>query len=168
MSALTLFELTGQYRELQALVESDELPAEVIRDTVEALGGQFNDKAIAVAHVIMNLEAASDSIHAASEAMKERAKRVQTRADSLRHYLLYCLQSADVKRLENAELVIKRQSNPPAVYVTDEAAVPDWFWVQPEPPPKRIDKTAVKEALKAGVPVPGAYIESAERLVIAV
>jgi Siphovirus Gp157 len=163
---LTLFELTGQYRDLQSLVDSDEVPEQVIRDTLEGLTGEFNDKAVAVAHVVLNLQAASAAMNDAAAAMKARATRVQARADSLRHYLLYCMQSADVKRIERPDVLIKRVMNPPAVQVTDEDAIPRDYFVQPPPPPPRLDRKALAAALKAGEPVPGAYIEQGERVEI--
>ena len=166
MSDLKLFELANEFRALEALAESDDIPSEVIADTLEGLEGDFDSKAVAVAKFVLSLEAHADAINAAAATMDARAKRVYNRADSIRAYLLFNLQSVDRKRIETAELVIRRVTNPPAVQITDEAAIPRAYWVQPPPPPERIDRKAIAAALKAGERVSGAFLESGERVEI--
>ena len=166
--SLKLFELTEQFRSLERLTESDELAPEFIADTLEGLQGDFEAKAIAVAKFILSLEAASEDIGEAAKAMELRAARVQKRADSVRAYLLFQMQAIDWKKIDAADIVISRRSNPVAVQVTDEHSIPAQFWVQPEPPPKRIDKKAIKEALQSGTDVPGCFLESGESIRITV
>jgi Gp157 protein len=164
MTTLRLFEIAAQFKQLEDIALTEDIPAEVIADTLESLTGDFNDKAVATAKFILSLEANAVAIAEAAKAMQRRAECVQRRADSVRHYLLFTMQSVDIKRVDCAEFVIRRATNPPAVQVTDPNAVPAQFWVQPEPPPPRIDKKAVKVALQSGERVAGAYLESGERV----
>jgi hypothetical protein len=161
-----LFELAHEFRALSELESSDDLPPEVIADTLEGLQGEFEIKAEQVAKFILSLEASAQQIKEASEAMAKRASRLQRRADSVRQYLLLQLMFVDFKKIETSELVIRRQKNPGALTVTDESVVPEMYWIQPEPPPKRIDKDAVKKAIGNGVKVEGCYVESSERIEI--
>lgn len=163
---MKLFELAAQYIQLEKLTESDDIPTEVISDTLEAIEGDFDDKAVAVAKMILTLEAEGAAIDAAAETMRERAKRVSKRVDNLRAYLLFQCQALDKKRIETSEIVIVRRANPVAVQITDEAFIPERFYVQPEPPPPRLDKKALKIALQTGEHVNGVYLESGERLEI--
>jgi hypothetical protein len=164
---MKLFELTAQFKELQALEDSDEIPPDVLRDTLEALEGDFETKSVQVAKFILSLEAASEDIDEAAKAMAARASRLKKRAESIRHYILLQFQMLDWKtKITRPDIIISRQNNPPAVVVSDESLVPANFWVQPDPPPKRIDKKSVKEALQAGLNVPGCYTEAGERIVI--
>jgi Siphovirus Gp157 len=162
-----LFEITDQYRALLALEDSADIPPEVIADTLEGLEGDFANKAEAVAKFILSLEATAESVADAADKMAARSKRLVKRAESIRQYLLLQFQAVDFKKIETNEIVISRRKNPPALYVSDETRVPDVFWFQPEPPPKRIDKDAIKEAIKNGAAVEGCYVESAERIHIA-
>lgn len=164
--SLALYEIADQFRALERLEGSEELPPEVIADTLSALEGDFEVKAVAVAKFILSLEAASDDIAEAAKAMQERAKRLQKRADSVRAYLLFNFQALDKKKLETADLVIARRNNPVAVQVTDAESVPEQYWFQPPPPPPHIDKKAVKEALQSGAEIPGCCLESGERIEI--
>ena|ERR1700744_368028 len=159
-----LFEITDQYRELLSLEDSDDLPPEVIADTLEGLEGDFANKAEAVAKFILSLEATAESIADAADKMASRAKRLEKRAASIRQYLLLQFQAVDFKKIETNEIVISRRKNPPALYINDDDRVPDVFWYQPPPPPKRIDKDAIKEAIKNGAQVEGCYLESGESL----
>ena len=46
---MKLFEITQQFRELEKLELDDDIPPEVIRDTLEGLTGDFTEKAVQVA-----------------------------------------------------------------------------------------------------------------------
>jgi hypothetical protein len=163
--SMRLFEITEQFKALENIEDSDELPPEVIADTLEGLEGDFETKTIAIAKFILSLEATAEQVKAAAKATELRAARIAKRAESIRHYLLLQMQIIDWrKKIEAEDIVIARRNNPPAVNVTDEASVPRVFWVTPEPPPPRIDKKAIKEALQAGAEVPGAYLEAGERV----
>ena len=74
MSALKLYELVGQHRELERLADSGEVPAEVIRDTIEAPEGDIQVKSISVAQFVRNLEVGADVIEDAAKQMR-RARR---------------------------------------------------------------------------------------------
>ena len=100
--SLRLFEITQQFKALEGLQDSDDLPPEVIADTLEGIIGTFEEKAVAVAKFILSLEAAAEDIEAAAEAMHQRATRIKNRADSVRQYLLLqcqiSMQSASRRR----------------------------------------------------------------------
>lgn len=166
MSALMLYQLTGQFRELEALADSDDLPPEVIRDTLEGLTGELEVKAISVAAFTRNLEASADMIDEAAKAMQTRARRLRARAESVKAYLLYNMQAACIRKIESPEFTLAIRTNPPAVVIREDAEIPAEYMVQPEPPPPRPDKKRIGAALKAGVQIDGCWLEQGERLEI--
>jgi hypothetical protein len=160
-----LFELAQEYRALSELESSDDLPPEVIADTLEGLQGEFQDKAAAVAKFILSLEADAAAIKAVAEAQANRAARLQKRAESIRQYLLLQFLFAGFdKKIETPEIRIARRKNPEAVNVIDESLVPAEYWRQPPPPPKQLDKVAIKAAIDGGVKVEGCYLAAGERI----
>lgn len=163
MSLPSLFVLADQYRQLTTLDDPD-LPEEVIRDTLEALSGDLQDKAVNVAKFMRNLEVFADDIDEAAKAMKERAARVRKRSDQLRAYLLSNMQACEISKIECPYFTLTVRKNPPAVAVFDQAQVPARFMVQKPPPPPSLDKKAVADALKGGEDVPGCRLESGFRL----
>lgn len=161
-----LYEIVRHRAEFERLAESGDLDPQVILDTLESLDGELNEKAISVAQFSRNLDATAAAVREAGKAMLERAARLEKRAESIRGYMLYQLQFAGVSKIECPWFVIQVKKNPAAVVIDDEAAIPEAFKVQPEPPPPRPDKKAIGAALKAGEDVPGARLVQSDRLEI--
>jgi hypothetical protein len=164
-----LYELVAQHRALESLDTSDDLPAEVIRDTLEGLEGELREKAVSVAHFCRNLESTADAIDEAAEAMRLRGTRLRKRAQSLQDYLLFNMQAAGITRIDSPYFTLAVKKNPPTVVIDSENMIPAHFMRTPEPapPPKPTpDKKAIADAIKAGQEVPGAHAETRERLEI--
>lgn len=162
-----LYQLVEQYRSLEALDASDDLPIEVINDTLEGLTGELTVKATNVAKFVLNLEAMATAVTDASKAMKVRAEKIQRKADSIRDYLRVNMQGAGITKIEATEFVLALKKNPPSVIVDDEASIPPAFKVTPEPPPPpvaRPDKALIKKAIQSGMTIAGCHLEQAERL----
>jgi hypothetical protein len=166
VSDLHLYEIANQYQSLKALEDMSDLPVEVIRDTLEALEGDLQTKSIAVAKFIGNLGVHAQAIQEAANAMTARAKRVQKRADAVKAYLLYNMQACQISKIECAEFTISVCNNPEAVRIGDNAEIPEEFMVTPDPLPPTPDKKAIKAALKAGIEIPGVWLEQGQNLKI--
>jgi len=166
VSALKLYEIANQFRELESLADSGDLPAEVIADTLEGLQGDMQVKSVAVAQFVRNLEANADLIDEAAKAMQLRANRLRKRAESVKAYLLFQLQATGITKIEAPEFVISVRNNPESVRIAEGVQVPAEYMVTPEPPPPRPDKTKIKAALKAGAHIDGCYLEAGQRVEI--
>lgn len=168
---MKLYELVGQYRALEALESSDDLPPEVIRDTLDGLEGQLQEKATNVGLFIRNLESTADAIDEAAVTMQARGTRLRARAKSLQDYLLFNMQAAGITKVESPYFTLAVKKNPPTVVIDSENMLPARFMRTPEPlpPPKPApDKKAIADAIRAGEEVPGAHSEQRERLEIKV
>ena len=169
MSANTLpklYEIAQQFHELALLADTDELPVEAIRDTLEALQGTLELKATNIAKFVLGLEAEADAIDAAAKAMQERANRRRNRAENIRAYMLFQFQQAGVTEVHCPEFTLRVRKNPESVQIDDPELVPQEFMVQPPPADPRPDRKGILAALKAGTPVPGCYRFQGERLEI--
>jgi hypothetical protein len=111
-----------------------------------------------------NLDATAAAVREAGKAMLERAQRLEKRAQSIRDYMLFQLQFAQVRRIESPWFVIQVKRNPPAVVIDDEKAIPSDYFTVPEPPAPRPDKVLIRDALKAGEDVPGCRLVQSDRL----
>jgi hypothetical protein len=166
MNNLTLYHLSANY--LQALdfladPEAD-LPAEAVKDTLEALAGELEDKAINVAKFLRNMEAAAEAIKAAEADMAKRRKALESRAQWMKDYLKGNMEHTGITKIECPYFKLSVQSNPPAVNIIDETAIPEQFKEQVID--WKIDKTAIKKAILAGQSVAGASLVNGTRLVI--
>jgi Siphovirus Gp157 len=166
MNNLSLYQLSNNY--LQALdfltdPEAD-LPAAVINDTLEALSGELEDKAINVAKFFRNMEAVAEAIKEAEEAMAKRRKALENRVKWMKDYLKSNMEHTGISKIECSYFKISIQNNPTAVNVTNENAIPEQFKEQVIT--WKIDKNAIKVAIKKGEAVPGAELVNGTRLAI--
>jgi hypothetical protein len=109
---------------------------------------------------IKDLKAEADAIKAEKATMDARMKAATRKADSLSTYLQTMLAGEKFKTARCAVSYRKTQS----VQITDQDQIPDIYIrrkVVEEP-----DKVAIKEALKAGGEIAGAYLEERQSMTI--
>ncbi len=121
-------------------------------------------------HMARWIEYQTDSaalLKAREEKIREERKTREARVERAKTYLLEAMQRAEVLRITDSRTgtEIKLAKNPPKVVVDNEFDVPDAFWVQPDPPPKRLDLVSLKKAMKEWA-VPGCHVEQGWRVEI--
>ncbi|EIC29446.1 siphovirus Gp157 family protein [Methylomicrobium album] len=166
MPNLTLYQLSAHYvQALDALTDPDaELPAEAISDTLEALAGELEEKAVNVAKFLRNMETTAEAIKVAEANMAKRRKTLENRVQWLKGYLKSNMEHSGMTEIECPYFRVTIRSNPPAVEILDEDSVPAEF---KEPVVNwKVDKTAIRKALQAGQSVAGASLSQGARLVI--
>lgn len=163
---MNLFDIAAEYRQACEVLADLDLDPQTVADTLESLSGELEVKAANVVGFTRNLESLAEAIKAEEARMASRRKALESRAANLRSYVLSCMQSAGVQKIEGPRFKIAIRSNPEAVDVFDAAQIPAAFMRQPEPPPPSPDKTAIKAALKAGADVPGARLTQGQRLAV--
>lgn len=156
MSAL--YEITGQFKELVKLQETaDEDMAVAIRDTMAGIEAEFNDKALAVSHVILNFDADVAALDREIERLQERKRLVTNRQREIREYLRENMEAAGMTKISCPLFTITLAKGREVVVVDDENAIPDELMrVKTEIAP---DKTAIANKIKAGEVVPGCHLE---------
>jgi hypothetical protein len=161
-----LYEIAAEYRDAATKLAELDLDAQTIADTLEGLSGDLETKAQNVAFFVRNLEATAAAIKQAEADMAARRKAMENRADGLKRYIFESMTVAGIEKIECPHFRLAIKNNPAAVDVFEPGLVPASFMRTPEPPPPAPDKTAIKEALKAGQDVPGARLTSGRRLEI--
>jgi hypothetical protein len=158
-----LFQLVEQYRQLQA-IDPEEVDSQTLSDTLEALGGEIQEKAKNVAYYARNIESFADQVDEAAAQMKERAKRLREKASGIRGYILNQMQGAGITKIQAPEFTLAIRKNPPAVQIKSDASIPSDYMVKPEPPAPYPDKRKLADALKAGTVIDGVSLEQGVRL----
>lgn len=158
-----LYELVTQYRELQAL-DPEEVDGAMLNDTLEALGGEIQEKAKNVAYYARNIESFADQVDEAAAQMKERAKRLREKATGIRGYILNQMRGAGITKIQAPEFTVAIRKNPPSVQIKSDAVIPTEYMVKPDAPPPYPDKRKLADALKAGTAIDGVWLEQGERL----
>lgn len=166
MKGVSLYELAAEHRQnLEKLADLD-LPADVVADTLESLGGDLEEKTQNVVAFVRNLESTAEAIKDAEQKMAERRKAIENRAASLKRYVLDAMIHNGIQKIECPLFRISIAKNPPSVEIYDERQVPVQYMTDPPPPPPQIDKKLIAQALKDGFDVPGARLAQGVRLAI--
>ncbi len=166
MNNLSLYQLSESYLEaLDFLTDPElDLPIEAVNDTLEGLTGELEDKAVNVAKFLRNMETAADAIKIAEAEMAKRRKALENRVQWLKSYIKGSMEACGISQVECPYFKLSIQKNPASVNVLDEDKIPAEFKEQVIS--WKIDKTAIKEAIKSGGTIPGAELINGTRLAI--
>lgn len=148
----SLYDLTIAAYNLQIMLESGEIDEQVFTDTLNSMGDK--EKIESTCKVIRNLEAQAAAFKAEKERMADRQKTAENGVKRLKQALLDYLVASNKKK-DSAGLFTVSIGTSKSVNISNEDALPENFLI-PQPP--KIDKTAIGNAIKSGVEVPGAEI----------
>ncbi|TWC17126.1 viral Gp157 protein [Pseudomonas sp. SJZ085] len=153
-----LYTITEQFKELAALAETaDEDLAVALRDTMEGIEGEFQEKGKAIAMVTLNIDGDLEAIQSQIERLTERKRIITNRKESLKEYLRTNMEASGITKITHPLFTITCGKGKPIVVIDDEKAIPDDFVnVKVTSAP---DKAAIAKAIKEGKEVPGAHTE---------
>lgn len=161
---MTLYEISNIYNEI---LEAD-IPDEALIDTLDGIQGDFKDKADNIACFIKSLKSDVIALKAEAKNLTERARTKENKIERLKDYLSFCMNSANIQKIETPRNVIHLQKKTPALNACDGFI--EWAVVNaPEliyqaPPVPRI--SIIKEHIKNGENIPNIAWGESERLAI--
>jgi hypothetical protein len=143
-------------------------------DTVafESASMALVDKQRAVVAYAKSLDVKKAMLQAAKanilEPIDAELKRIENEEKFYKNYLLTNMQVAGITKIEanNGSFKASIQNNPPSVVIDDESLIPADYMRVPDAPPPAPDKTLIKQAINDGYEVPGAHLQTTQRLVI--
>ena len=156
----TLYELTGQYRELLELAESEELDKQLIADTLEGFDGEIEIKADGYAKVIRELEGKADLLKNEIERLSKRKSAIENNIKSMKEALQNAMFITGKTKFKTDLFSFNIQKNPPRLVIDRPEEIPKEYLIPQEP---KIDTSAIKEALKRQE-LPFAHLEQSESL----
>lgn len=116
--------------------------------SIEQLEGMKKDKIKNVALWIKNLSAEAEALKAEKMAFAERQKQCENKIANLKQYIMFATEG---QKFETTEVKISFR-NTPVVEIAEGTILPEQYLRFKDPEP---DKTALKEALKAGEVIDG-------------
>lgn len=156
---MTLFDINKAILEFD--YEIDEETGEILNaEALDALQLAREEKIEGVGLWIKNLQAEAEAVKKEKDAMAERQRRLEKKAESLKNYLAYALQGEKFSTPRIAMSWRKSES----VLIPDEALLDDRFVNITMI--KKPDKKLIKDTLKAGREVPGAELVTKQNLQI--
>lgn len=95
-------------------------------DTLDGMEMEIQDKAENVAVYIKNIKAEADGIEAEKKRLDARLKAKRGTVERMNKYLLHCLESAKLKKIDAPRAVISVRNNAESVEVLDEKNFIAW------------------------------------------
>lgn len=142
---MTIYEITEQYKMLQTMVDDEDMDADVIQDTFEALDGEFEAKADGYAAVIANANLMAKSLKEESKRLAERAKLYEKKAEKLTEILQFHMQATGHDKMQTPLWSYKINKGRGSVVIDDEENIPFEYLVTKT----EVDKKALNEFLKS-------------------
>jgi hypothetical protein len=168
--SLSLYSIADHYREafhhLTDVLEETELSTQdkqtIIEDSLIELADDFKTKALNVAGFINNMKLEMEAIKTIENRLLNRRKSLENKINYLSDYLfIQCLKTGTTT-IKNNELVIAIKNNPPKVIIDDEKVIPEIYKTTVQT--INISKSSIASAIKAGIEITGAHLETSQRL----
>jgi hypothetical protein len=167
---MELYKISNLYLECAGKAEDCEVPEEYIKDTLESITGDFDQKVDNIACLVKNLKAQSMAIKEEIKSLRGRANQKDKTIDSLLEYLKTNMILLEKHAVETPRNKITIKKNPQSVEIQNEEEFVTWAY---EEYPDLLDflpptpnKKHIKEALKNGENIPYAQLVSKERIEI--
>ena len=155
----SLREITAEHSQLQQLVEREEFTLDDLKDTFEAIEGEFTAKAQSLVYVVNNLTADTTTLDAEIKRLQARKQVLVNKEKSLRDCLKFNMQTANMTKISCPLFTITLAKGRDVVQIDDEHHLPDQYVTAVEV--VKIDKVQLLRDLKAG-PVEGASLVKSE------
>ena len=149
---MNLYKINEEYKAVLANLESmDDISQDVIDDTMSVFKEDLENKCLAVAAFIKNLDAEASAIKCAEESMSSRRKAIENKSKRMREYLAANLPH----RLKDAQTTISPLKGRERYVVDDESLLPESCF--------KIERKVISSAVKLefiGLPDGAAHIET--------
>ena len=167
---MNLYNISSDYMRLLDDIAEGNIPPEAVKDTLEAVEGELTDKIDNIACYIKSVKASAAAIKAEAEALTARAKTKQNEADRLIDFIMTAMQMTGKSKIETVRCKISIRQNPEAVQIQDAETFTRWAAENDDSlltyQAPAINKNAVKQALQAGIKLPGCELTRTERVEI--
>ena len=153
---MKLYEISQEFNELQNM----ELPADVITDTLQGIEMELKDKAQNISHLVQSwnddIESLNKEVKRLNDMKRVRANKIK----ALKDYLSHNMERMEIDKIECPLFSITlKKSGVESVVIDDESEIDSNYIVTKTAP----NKTAIKQAIKAGEVVKGAHLEACKR-----
>lgn len=157
-----LYELTDDYNNLLAMVDSGDFTQEEIKDTLDGIHGEIDDKLQSTVCVIREMEAEAKKFEAEIERMAGIKKSYSNTANKLKDYIRFEMEKSGIEKSKGL-FSISLGKPSIQIQISDIELIPDSY--------KKVsvtaDKSAIKKAINGGAQIDGAeIIDGSKRLTI--
>lgn len=159
-----LYEISADYLLAIENIQVDEETGEVTGyEELEAVADEFDIKAENISLFIKNEEAFALSIREEEKALADRRKQHENKANNLKNYLANQMLDIGKTKLETPKTKVSFRKSEQTIIEAEDLIPKEYI---KEKITRTPDKTAIKNAIKSGQEVDGAYIETKQNIQI--
>ncbi len=162
---MTLYELTGQYKEIEAMIEDDAVDEQAFLDTLDSIDWEqnFQDKADAYVEIIRNIEVSIgaddgkiDAITKILDSIKASKAAKENKVKKMKENLCNAMIETNQQKFQTQKFSFWTQKTTPSVVIEEGSVIPMDYLTVPEP---KADKKKIADALKNGEKLDFAKLE---------
>lgn len=143
-----LYEIKNELNELLLMADEQGLSLDDIKDTMDGIEFEFEEKADSTAKMIKTLIADADSVKAEKDRLAKRETALRNSADNLKKYLETMMLEVKKKKFKTTLFSFNIQKNPKTVKVEVEEPLPKKYLIKQ---PDKVNRKQLLDDLKAGV-----------------
>ena len=152
---MTLYKLTQEYMQLLAMLEDPDVDPEVLQDTMEAVGGEIEDKAEAYAIIIGELTAKKEQIIKEVKRLDDWVDSMDENMNRMKDRLMTSMVEIGKKKIETEHFRISVAGNGGKKPLKLTGEVPqEYMYMKPE-----IDTKKIRADLEDGLALDFAHLE---------
>ena len=150
---LSLYNITNKFIELFEKSEEGELTEQELQEEGTELALALKNKGTSIIAYTKNTESLIDAMKNEEKRIAENRKVLENKLDRFKTYVKENMQRLEIQKLESELGTLSIAKNPASVEILDESLIPDGY--KKEKVTITVDKTAIKNDLKAGKNIQG-------------
>lgn len=156
----TLYELTDELLAIYEMAQDEDIDPEAIEGSLEAIQWEFDKKVEGCGMLVKELEGGSNSLANEIKRLQARKKAYDNSIERIKKYVESAMRATGNTKIKTNLFSFGIQKNPPSVVIDDEKNIPvEYLIIKQE-----ANKSAIKDALKAGEQFEWAHMEQTEGL----
>lgn len=143
----SIYELTSDWAEVQNLILEGEIDEETLKNTLECIECEIEDKADAYAKIMRNITGDIEAVKAEEKRLADKRKGHEKRLECLKNNLFEAMKFTGKEKFKTTLFSFTIQKNPPALKLVEGAEIPKEYLIEQAP---TVDTATIKEEIKAG------------------
>lgn len=160
---ISLYEISDVYKQVQFMLEED-LDNEELKQALDNIEGDFEEKADNIAKVIRHLTATENALKEEEKRLADRRRTISNNIKNTKEYLKYNMEVLDKKKFDTDLFKFYIRNNKQTVKYEEGVILPEEYYITEEV--KTINKELVESELKEGVWIEGAKLDRTQSLII--
>lgn len=160
---ISLYEISDAYKQFQFMLEED-LDNEELKQALDNIDGDFEEKADNIAKVIRHLTATESALKEEEKRLADRRRTISNNIKNTKEYLKYNMEVLDKKKFDTDLFKFYIRNNKQTVKYEEGVILPEEYYITEEV--KTINKELVESELKEGVWIEGAKLDRTQSLII--